>query len=103
MTQLALSNSGRMLFVGTQLGTIRSLRYPFGDQYDFQEHQAHSTAVTQLRVSFDDQFLFSGSEDGCLYMFKLTDKEDRGSKKDKGIFYADEVLYFLTVDFNYKI
>jgi WD40 repeat protein len=93
LTQLALSNSGRMIFVGTQYGTVRSLRYPFGENYDFQEHQSHSKAVTQLKVSYDDQFLFSGSEDGCLYMFRLIDKEDRGGKKDKTTVYADEVIH----------
>jgi WD40 repeat protein len=92
MTQVALSNSGRMLFVGTHAGTIRALRFPFGDQHDFQEHQAHAGPVSQLRVSSDDQFLFSASEDGCIYMFRLTDKEDRGNKKDKPSIFADEIL-----------
>ncbi|KAJ3337549.1 Cilia- and flagella-associated protein 57, partial [Kappamyces sp. JEL0680] len=90
MTQIALSNSGRMLFVGTHTGTIRALRFPFGDQHDFQEHQAHNGPVTRLKISYDDQYLFSTGEDGCLYMYKLTDKEDR-SKKEKASVFADEV------------
>lgn len=92
MTQVALSNSGRMLFVGTHSGTIRALRYPFAEQHDFQEHQAHSGAVTKLRVSHDDQYLFSASEDGCLYMFRLMDKEDRVAKTEKPSTFADEVF-----------
>ncbi|KAJ3311697.1 Cilia- and flagella-associated protein 57 [Boothiomyces sp. JEL0838] len=92
MTQIALSNSGKMLFVGTQAGTIRALRFPFGDQHDFQEHQAHSAPVTKIKVSYDDQYLFSVGEDGCIYMFRLTDKDDRGMKKDKVSVFADEIL-----------
>ncbi|KAJ3321023.1 Cilia- and flagella-associated protein 57 [Boothiomyces sp. JEL0866] len=92
MTQIALSNSGKMLFVGTQAGTIRALRFPFGDHHDFQEHQAHAAAVTKIKVSYDDQYLFSVGEDGCIYMFRLTDKDDRGLKKDKGSVFADEIL-----------
>jgi WD40 repeat protein len=91
MTQVALSHSGRMLFVGTHSGTIRALRYPFGEQHDFQEHLAHQGPVTKLKVSYDDQYLFSSGEDGCLYMFKLTDKEDRNAKKEKSSLFADEV------------
>jgi WD40 repeat protein len=91
MTQIALSNSGRMLFVGTQMGTIRALRFPFGDQHDFQEHQAHNGPVTKLKVSYDDQYLFSAGEDGCLYMYKLTEKE---GKKERQNIFADEVLFY---------
>jgi WD40 repeat protein len=108
MTQIALSNSGRMLFVGTQSGTIRALRYPFGDQHDFQEHQAHTGPVTKLKISPDDQCLFSAGEDGCLFMYRLTDKEDRAKKGERSSIFADEVISiyiiyrFLLIDFNYK-
>lgn len=97
MTQIALSNSGRMLFVGTQSGTIRALRYPFGDHHDYQEHQAHSGPVTKLRISYDDQYLFSTGDDGCLYMFRLTDKEDRAKKGERSNIFADEVLILIVV------
>ena len=90
-TQIAISNSGRMMFIGTSTGSIRSIKYPFGDVLDFQEHQAHSTAITRLKISCDDQYLFSTSEDGCIYMFRLSDKEDRTMKKERIPFFADEV------------
>ncbi|KAI8825817.1 WD40-repeat-containing domain protein [Fimicolochytrium jonesii] len=91
LTQVILSQSGRMMFVGTANGTIRSIKYPLGNDNEFQEHQAHSAPVTKLRVSFDDQFLFSTSEDGALYVFKISDKEGRGLKRDREIVYADEI------------
>ncbi len=45
-----------------------------------------------MRISYDDQFLFSVSMDGSLFAFKLTDKEGRGLKREKDITFAEEVL-----------
>jgi cilia- and flagella-associated protein 57 len=93
MTQIVISNSGKMMFVGCSTGSIRSLRYPFSDQNDFQEHHAHSKPITKMRISYDDQYLFTTSEDGCLFVFKIADKdEQRGIKKEKVTVFADEIL-----------
>ena len=93
LSQVCISHSGRMMFVGTSTGTIRSVKFPLtNDSNDFQEHQAHCAPVSRLRVSFDDQFLFSTSDDGSLYVFKITDKENRTVKREREIVYADEIL-----------
>ncbi|ORY42020.1 hypothetical protein BCR33DRAFT_329930 [Rhizoclosmatium globosum] len=93
LTQVAISNSGRMLFVGTSRGCLRSLKYPLtGESSDFQEHQVHSGSVNRLRISFDDSYLFSASEDGTIYMFKITDRADRGMKKQAPQLFSDEIL-----------
>ncbi|KNC99492.1 uncharacterized protein SPPG_04888 [Spizellomyces punctatus DAOM BR117] len=93
LTQLVLSNSGRMLFAGTASGTIRAIKYPLsGHADDFQEHIAHSGAITKLRVSYDDQYLFSASEDGTIYVFKISDKEERGLRRERVMVFADEIL-----------
>lgn len=93
LTQIILSNSGKMMFVGCSNGSIRAIRFPFSDQNDFQEHTAHSKAVTKMRISYDDQYLFSCSEDGSLFMFKVADKdEQRLNKKEKISTFADEIL-----------
>lgn len=93
VTQVAISNSGKMMFVGCITGSVRSLRFPFGDQNDFQEHYAHSKAITKMRISYDDQYLFTCSEDGCLFVFKIADKDElRGMKKEKTTVFADEIL-----------
>ncbi|KAJ3047877.1 Cilia- and flagella-associated protein 57, partial [Rhizophlyctis rosea] len=93
LTQIALSNSGRMMFAGTSTGAIRSIKYPLSsDPNDFQTHAAHSEAVTKLRVSNDDQYLFSAGEDGCLYVFRISDKEERAKKKERTVNFADEIL-----------
>lgn len=45
-----------------------------------------------MRMSFDDQYLFTVSEDACLFIFKAVDKEGRGMKRDKEVVYAEEIL-----------
>lgn len=68
------------------------MKFPLSaDSHEFQEHQAHASPVTKLRVSFDDQYLFSAAEDGCLFIYKIMDKEGRVNKREKDVIYADEV------------
>lgn len=43
-------------------------------------------------ITFDDQYLLSVSEDGCLIIWKLIDKEGRGLKREREICYAEEIL-----------
>ena len=45
-----------------------------------------------MRMSYDDQFLFSVGQDGSLFAFRVMDKEGRGFKRDKDVAYAEEVL-----------
>lgn len=47
---------------------------------------------TQMVITFDDQYLLTVSEDGCLLIWKIIDKEGRGLKRDKEITYAEEIL-----------
>ena len=48
LTQVVLSHSNRMLFVGTSAGTIRAIKYPLTDPGEWQEHQAHASSVTRV-------------------------------------------------------
>jgi len=91
INQIVLSHSGRMLFAGTELGTVRSYKYPLNG--DFAEIQVHSAPITRLRITYDDAFLFTGSEDGTVYIFDVRDKEGRGAKRDKEMTaFAEEIL-----------
>ena len=47
---------------------------------------------SQMRLSCDDQSLFSVGEDGTLVCFTVTDKEGRMLKREKDITLAEEVL-----------
>jgi DNA repair exonuclease SbcCD ATPase subunit len=69
------------------------MKYPFsGDAGIFQEHQAHSQPVSRLAISQDDQYLFSASEDGSIFIFKVFEKEGRAVKRERETVFADEIL-----------
>jgi hypothetical protein len=105
-----MSHSGRMLFAGTKLGPLRSMKYPLTVPGEWTEYQGHSSAITkvcnmssdrmvpmpdlsnQMKITYDDQYLVSVSEDGSVMIWKIQDKEGRGLKRDKEIGYAEEIL-----------
>ncbi|KAF1332535.1 Wd domain-containing protein, partial [Globisporangium splendens] len=45
----------------------------------FMEYQCHDLPVTRLRLSFDNQYLFSTGEDGSLCIFETRDVVGKGS------------------------
>ncbi|XP_023563654.1 cilia- and flagella-associated protein 57 isoform X2 [Octodon degus] len=91
-TAIAISHSGRMMFVGTSVGTIRAMKYPLPLQKEFNEYQAHAGPVTKMLLTFDDQYLLTAAEDGCLFTWKVFDKDGRGIKREREVGFAEEVL-----------
>ncbi|XP_069083885.1 cilia- and flagella-associated protein 57 [Pleurodeles waltl] len=91
-TCVAVSHSGRMVFTGTSIGTIRSMKYPLPIHKEFNEYQAHAGPITKMAVTFDDQYLLTVSEDSSMLVWKISDKEGRGLKREKEVGYAEEVL-----------
>ncbi|XP_060062057.1 cilia- and flagella-associated protein 57 isoform X2 [Erinaceus europaeus] len=91
-TAVVISHSGRMMFVGTSVGTIRAMKYPLSVQKEFNEYQAHAGPITKIQLTFDDQFLLTVAEDGCLFTWKVFDKEGRGIKREREVGFAEEVL-----------
>ena len=46
-----------------------------------------------MRITYDDQYLITISEDAVLMIWKIADKEGRGLKRtDKEVGYAEEIL-----------
>uniref|UniRef100_A0A673AT46 Cilia and flagella associated protein 57 n=1 Tax=Sphaeramia orbicularis TaxID=375764 RepID=A0A673AT46_9TELE len=86
------SRTGRVVFTGTSSGTIRAVKYPLPMQKDWIMYQAHCAPVTKMAITFDEQFLLTVSEDGCLLMSKIVDKEGRGLKTNKQIIHTEEIL-----------
>ncbi|GLD61367.1 cilia- and flagella-associated protein 57 [Lates japonicus] len=91
-TAVAVSHSGRVIFTGTSSGTIRAIKYPLPIQKDWIMYQAHCGPVTKIVITFDDQFLLTVSEDGCLLIWKIIDKEGRGLKSNRQIIHTEEIL-----------
>ncbi|OWK05418.1 hypothetical protein Celaphus_00002651 [Cervus elaphus hippelaphus] len=52
-TAIVISHSGRMMFVGTSVGTIRAMKYPLPLQKEFNEYQAHAGPVTKAQVMLE--------------------------------------------------
>jgi len=46
----------------------------------------------QMKITYDDQYLVTVSEDACVMIWKIQDKEGRGIKRDKEVGYAEEIL-----------
>ncbi|KAK2914532.1 cilia- and flagella-associated protein 57 [Channa argus] len=91
-TAVAVSHSGRVVFSGTSSGTIRAIKYPLPIQKEWIMYQAHCGPITKMLVTFDDQFLLTVSEDGCLIMWRIIDKEGRGLKSNRQIVHSEEIL-----------
>ncbi|XP_036955577.1 cilia- and flagella-associated protein 57 isoform X2 [Acanthopagrus latus] len=91
-TAVAVSHSGRVVFTGTSSGTIRAVKYPLPLQKDWIMYQAHCGPVTKMVITFDHQLLLTVSEDGCLLMWKIIDKEGRGLMSNRQIIHTEEIL-----------
>ncbi|MBN3282186.1 CFA57 protein, partial [Polyodon spathula] len=91
-TTVVMSHSGRMIFTGTATGTIRAMKYPLPIQKEWNEYQGHAAPVTKMAITHDDQFLLTVCEHGCLYIWRIIDKEGRGLKREKEVVYAEEIL-----------
>ncbi|XP_068598729.1 cilia- and flagella-associated protein 57 [Brachionichthys hirsutus] len=91
-TAVAVSRSSRVVFTGTSSGTIRAIKYPLPTEKDWLTYQAHCGPVTKMAITFDDQFLLTASEDGCLSMWKIVDKEGRGLRSVRRVVHTEEIL-----------
>ncbi|KAJ8381152.1 hypothetical protein SKAU_G00019300 [Synaphobranchus kaupii] len=91
-TTIALSRSGRVMFCGTTAGTVMAISCPLFEPKNFQyQGQGHTAPITKMIVTFDDHFLLTVSEDGCLFIWKII-WERYGLKKDKELCYLEEIF-----------
>lgn len=91
ITTLLISRKIGVIFMGTNKGSIRISLWPISDESleweavntkqvkfkspEFHEIQAHSAPITCLCLSHDLNFLFSGAEDGTLFVFRIKGPE----------------------------
>ncbi|XP_064605218.1 cilia- and flagella-associated protein 57-like [Liolophura sinensis] len=92
LTSVVLSHSGRMLFGGTNMGSLWSVQYPLTSPGAWQDHQGHGLAITKMKITYDDQYLITVAEDSSIILWKIQDKEGRGLKRDKEVGWAEEIL-----------
>jgi len=49
ITAVVLSHGGRMLFVGTSSGAVRSLRFPLATPSEWSEFRAHGSSISKVQ------------------------------------------------------
>ena len=108
LTQVCMSHapSARWVFAGTEAGAVKQFRLPLGGAQTTPDAYVHSAPVTRMRLAFDDAYLFSTGEDGCVAIYEVSGKDRGGGggssaaaaaaagKKDKdsGLPWAEEIL-----------
>jgi WD40 repeat protein len=98
MSRVAVTHSGKMLVAtmgeAERPGSIRTYKFEPMDG-EFIEYQAHSLPIERLRISYDDSFIFTVGQDGCLIIYEIKDRDHRSLKRDKdgvGLAFAEEIL-----------
>eukprot|EP00927_Polykrikos_kofoidii_P004457 TRINITY_DN11755_c0_g1_i1.p1 TRINITY_DN11755_c0_g1~~TRINITY_DN11755_c0_g1_i1.p1 ORF type:complete len:1221 (-),score=291.71 TRINITY_DN11755_c0_g1_i1:257-3919(-) len=96
--QIVLSNSAKTLFAVVAEpdapAPVRCYKFPLDETAQPIEIPAHSAPATRIRITYDDFYLFTCSDDGCLYIFDIRKKDRVNAKRDKEnqLPPADEIL-----------
>uniref|UniRef100_A0A7S0QB36 Cilia- and flagella-associated protein 57 n=1 Tax=Cryptomonas curvata TaxID=233186 RepID=A0A7S0QB36_9CRYP len=91
LTQVVMSNSGRILFTGSESGSVQAWKYPLTGE--FTDYPCHSQPVTHMAVTSDDSSLITVGDDGLVILLDIRDKELRGAKRDRELLpFAEEIL-----------
>ncbi|KAI8824226.1 WD40-repeat-containing domain protein [Fimicolochytrium jonesii] len=93
LKHIAVTRNGKIALASTANHTLRALKYPFPQEnpYEYTEYSYHTGPINRLCLSYDDQYAFTCGEDGCLWFFRLSEKEARAAKREKDYGYSDEV------------
>lgn len=77
LNQIEMMYNGRAFFTGVnepnKPGSVQVVMYPFKKGKIF-EIQAHAQMVNRIRISYDNQFLYTAGADGTLAVFQVIDK-----------------------------
>ena len=89
--------NGRAFFAGAgeagKPGAIQIWRYP--DMEPISEVQAHSGPIERMRLSYNNDFLFTAGKDGCLMIHEVKDRDSRAGATrvhSSAVMYSDEIL-----------
>eukprot|EP01006_Ploeotia_vitrea_P032137 TRINITY_DN64396_c0_g1_i1.p1 TRINITY_DN64396_c0_g1~~TRINITY_DN64396_c0_g1_i1.p1 ORF type:complete len:1185 (+),score=181.09 TRINITY_DN64396_c0_g1_i1:77-3631(+) len=89
LTTLALASQHRLLFGGSDDGSVRVYTFPL--QGGVQEQSlAHAAPIHRIALTFDETVLFTVGEDCALYVYDVKDKDGRPTKRE--VTFAEEIL-----------
>lgn len=98
-----MTHNGKALFAGTgepnKPGSI--IIYKIAEDQargtlkmdKINEVQAHSKQIERMRLSFDNQQLFTSGKDGCLIVHDVKDRDPKGKTRERECLqFSDEIL-----------
>ena len=96
ISQICLTQNQKALFAGVgeegRPGAVQIFSLPLNK---INEVQAHSKPIERMKLSFDNNYLFTGGQDGLLIIHDIKDRDPRGAKREReglGLPYSDEIL-----------
>ncbi|KAF5403160.1 cilia- and flagella-associated protein 57 [Paragonimus heterotremus] len=92
LTTVVSSRSGRMLFCGTQTGHLRSFVFPLTDRGDWQDFTGHCAPITKMKLTANDEFLVTVSDDCAVMVWRIQERDGRVAKTEKETSWAEEIL-----------
>ena len=102
ISQICTTHNGKALFagVGEQGKPGSVLIYKVGEDSKgnckidkINEIQAHSEPIERMRMSFDNNQLFTAGKDGCLIIHDVKDRDPKGKSRTRDCLpFSDEIL-----------
>ncbi|KAL7062260.1 hypothetical protein AAHC03_0644 [Spirometra sp. Aus1] len=92
LTAVALSSTGRMLFCGSKTGHVRSYKFPFTGNPEWEDYVGHCGQIVKMRITMNDEYLITVSDDSSIMVWELQEREGRNVKLEKEIAWAEEIL-----------
>lgn len=99
LSQVQILANGKAFFAGVSEeghpGAVQIWKFP---PEKLSEVQAHGAGIERMRISFDNNFLFTAGKDGCLYIHEVKDRDPRGGlikrEREAGAImtFSDEIL-----------
>jgi WD40 repeat protein len=94
LSEVCMMKSGRAVIAGVgepgRPGELQVWKFPLERTLSVQ---AHSKAVTRLRLSHDNSWLYTTGADGIICIFEVKDKDPRAVKRDETFHGAGNLLY----------
>ena len=79
LSQVKILASGKAFFAGTgedsRPGSIQIWKFPMEK---INEVQAHGKGIERMRISYDNNYLFTAGRDGTLMILDIKDRDPRG-------------------------